>query len=559
MEDDIELLRLRARAKAKRDAEQSLESPVEQKPSDLNLVEKGLVAAEPILTPVGKILDVATGGAPIRAGVAKILEAQTGKEVAPEKKLLAGEAPGFAEMWESQGVPSGPSLSEMVPGAFSETGAGLPLKKGGMFDVTPRGIAGGLVDIATGSLAAPLVAAAKGTQAVGKLSKMLPSMPSKYSIMGTLSGVPSEAIETYAKNKSVINALDPAAAEELAQSAAEQAKTAVAATRKSAGEALSQVIQQAGGKKVSIVDFKKQLEKAITPPKEALKNKAAQETFAEMRAKIDQLLTRTEKVGGQLEIGPDGVLRTAEEKVLQVPIGDELTAQQLFDLKQQLKEMGDLYGGRSGLLSSLAKQDAPLVSKQFTANLTDATKKVDELIDQATAGASKEARTKYAELSKAADAADRYFSTPEKTLSTLSNLSSSAKAPARRILGEADKLYGTNLQESGKIIEAAKYFNEPSIEALSLKGSTSTSRTLGGSALGSYVGFLLGGPSGAAIGATVGSKAFSPFAVKNVYLPATEAASAVTPSFKTVMEAQKVLPPQMWLKLLEQTKQGEQK
>ena len=105
MEDDIELLRLRARAKAKRDAEQSLESPIEQKPSDLNLIEKALVAAEPILTPVGKILDVVTGGAPIRAGVAKIIEAQTGKEVAPEKKLLAGEAPGFAEMWESQGVP----------------------------------------------------------------------------------------------------------------------------------------------------------------------------------------------------------------------------------------------------------------------------------------------------------------------------------------------------------------------------------------------------------------------------------------------------------------------
>jgi hypothetical protein len=524
---------------------------------DMNIVEKGIAAAMPVLDPLGRIVDVATLGAPIRAGVAKLLEAQTGKEIAPEKK--------FKEMWESQGATEGTPVSEVLPGMFSPTGEEwLKFKKGGMFDITPLGAAGGVMDIATG-MGGSAVKALKETALAQKALSKVPSV-SKYSIMSTLSGVPKEAIETYAKNKSIINALDPAAAEELAQSAAEQAKTAVAATRKSAGEALSQVIQQAGGKKVSIVDFKKQLEKAITPPKEALNNKAAQETFAEMRAKIDQLLTRTEKVGGQLEIGPDGVLRTAEEKILQVPIGDELTAQQLFDLKQQLKEMGDLYGGRSGLLSSLAKQDAPLVSKQFTANLTDATKKVDSLIDQATAGASKEARAKYAELSKAADAADRYFSTPEKTLSTLSNLSSSAKAPARRILGEADKLYGTNLQESGKIIEAAKYFNEPSIEALSLKGSTSTSRTLGGSAIGSYAGSLLGGPSGAAIGSATGSKAFSPFAIKNVYLPLTEApgilsqkASSMASKLPGIVTQSSEIPAQVWLKMLqEQKRQGEQ-
>ena len=522
-----------------------VQAPAAEMPSDLNLVEKGLVAAEPILTPVGKILDVATGGAPIRAGVAKILEAQTGKEVAPEKKLLAGEAPGFAEMWESQGVPSGPSLSEMVPSAFSETGEGLPFKKGGMFDVSPRGVAGGLVDIATGSLAAPLVAAAKGTQAVGKLSKMLPSMPSRYSIMGTISGVPSEAIETYAKNKKLINTLDQATAEELAQNATQQARSAIMSTRQKAGEALGEAVSQAGNKPVSIVDFKKTLEEAATAPKEALKNKAAQETYADLKGKIDQLFTFTET--------------TPEGKLVSTPIPDQLTAQQLFDMKQQLKEMGDLYGGRGGLLSSLAKKDAPLVSKKFEGDLMSAVKKIDEMIDEATAGASKEARQRYAELSRSADQADRYFSTPEKTVQTLSNISTPAKASARRIIGKADQLFGTDLEQTGKVLESAKYFNQPSMEALSGKGVTSTSRTLGGSALGGYIGSAIAGPGGAGLGAVIGSKAASPWMIKNVYLPATEAASAVTPSFKTVMEAQKVLPPQMWLKLLEQTKQGEQK
>ena len=122
-------------------------TPKEQ-PSDLNILEKGLVAAAPVPDPLGRVLDVATLGAPIRAGVAKLVEAQTGKEVAPEKKLIRGQAPSFSEIWEAQGVGPGTSLSELIPGAFSPTGEGLPLKKGGMFDVTPRGVLGGVVDIA---------------------------------------------------------------------------------------------------------------------------------------------------------------------------------------------------------------------------------------------------------------------------------------------------------------------------------------------------------------------------------------------------------------------------
>lgn len=543
-----------------------LEKMAGQAPSDMNIIEKGVAAAIPVLDPIGRVVDVATLGAPIRAGVAKLLEAQTGKEIAPEKKLIRGQAPSFKEMWESQGFQEGTPISEKIPGAFSPTGEEwFKLKKGGMFDVTPLGMAGGIMDIATG-MGGSAVRALKETAIAQKAAAALPSLPSKYSILGTLSGVPKEAIETYAKNKSLINSLDPAAAEELAQTVSEQAKIAVAATRKNAGEALGQAIEQAGGKKIPIIDFKKMLQEAAKPPKEALKNKAAQETFAEMQAKIDQLLTKTEKVGGGLELGPDGVLVQTEAKLAQVPIGDELTATELFDLKQQLKDMGDLYGGRGGLLSVLAKKDAPLVSKKFTSSLTSATKKVDELIDKATAGASEKARAKYAELSRSADAADRYFSTPEKTLSTLSNISSPAKASARRIIGKADELYGTNLQESGKIIESAKYFNEPSIEALSGKGSTSTSRTLGGTAVGSYLGSLLEGPAGAAVGGAIGSKAFSPFAVKNIYLPLTEApgkissaAQMMSSKLPSAITQSTEVPAQVWLKMLqEQKRQGEQ-
>lgn len=536
----------------------------EAQPSDLNLLEKGLVAASPVLDPLGRVLDVATLGAPIRAGVAKLVEAQTGKEVAPEKKLIRGQAPSFSEIWEAQGIGPGTSLSELIPGAFSPTGEGLPLKKGGMFDVTPRGVLGGVVDIATGSIGGPVKALAKAIPGAAQLSKVTQALPSKYSIMSTLSGVPKEAIETYAQNKKLINALDQGAAEELAQSATQQAREAIMNTRKKAGEALGEAVTQAGDKAVDVVDFKKQLQAAATPPKEALKNKAAQETYADMQGKVGKLLTVEEPIlktvlDPESPIAATKVISTGKTKVTEIP--DKLTAQQLFDLKQQLKEMGDLYGGRGGLLSVLAKKDAPLVSKKFEGDLISAVKKIDSKIDEATAGASEEARKRYAELSKAAEQADRYFSTPEKTVQTLANISTPAKASARRIIKTADQAFGTNLEETGKILESAKYFNAPSIEALSSGGTTSTSRTLGGSAVGGYVGSLLGGPSGAATGAAIGTKAASPWMIKNVYLPTSEMLGAIPPmAGQGIAASQKYAPAQMWMKLLEeQKKQGEQK
>lgn len=524
----------------------------------LNVVEKGIAAAMPILDPLGRIIDVATLGAPIRAGVAKLVEAQTGKEVAPEKKLIRGQAPSFSEIWESQGVGPGTSLSELIPGAFSPTGEGLPLKKGGMFDVTPRGVLGGVVDIATGGIGGPVKALAKAVPGVNKVTQALPS---KYSIMSTLSGVPKEAIETYAKNKKLVSSLDQVAAEELAQQATTQARGAVSQARKVAGQALQDAMEQAGNKTVNIVNFKKMLEDAAAMPKAALKNQSAQELYADMQGKIKGILTKVEEVPESLQLSPQGILEKVPAGIKEVPIPSDLTAQQLFDMKQQLKEMADAYGGRSGLLSKLAMKDAPMVSKKFEADITGAIKRIDDLIDNATSGASADARAQYAKLSKTADAADRYFSTPEKTFGVLSNISSRAKAPARRIMQEADKAFGTNLEQTGKILESAKYFNAPSIEALSSGGTTSTSRTLGGSAVGGYVGSLLGGPSGAATGAAIGTKAASPWMIKNVYLPTSEMLGAIPPiAGQGIAASQKYAPAQMWMKLLEeQKKQGEQK
>lgn len=533
----------------------------------LNIVEQGLAAAMPVLDPLGRVIDVATLGAPIRAGVAKLVEAQTGKEIAPEKKLLSGQAPSFSEIWEAQGIGPGASLSELIPGVFSPTGEGLPLKKGGMFDVTPRGVLGGVMDIATGGISGPVKALAKAVPGASQLSKVAKALPSKYSIMSTLSGVPEEAIETFSKNKQIISELDPIKAAELAEQATNDARKLVSQTRSEAGKALDTAIRQSGAGNIDIANFKDQLYKKLMGSVGDLDNKANQQIAQGIKSELDTIFkvdvpeTLPDLMGMPQ---PTGRMVTKE-------ISNQLKATELFDLKNQLKDMGDLYGGKPGIVSKQAAAKVPVSDKRLQTSLLDAVKELDSMIDDATKGASKEARAAYAEQAAKARNIDRYFSTPERAMSTLSNLSSKAKGPTRRAIQQADELFGTNIEETGKILESAKYFNEPSIEALSGAGTTSTSRTLGGAAVGSALGSVLGGPGGAALGAAVGSKAASPWAIKNVYLPAIETAGAtgrlpgalasklppeIMEPIRTVSEA----PAQVWLKLLqEQKRQGEQK
>lgn len=532
-------------------------------PEYKNIVEKGLEAAAPVLDPLARVIDVATLGAPIRAGVAKGVEAFTGEEVAPEKKLLKGQSPSFSEIFEAAGLPSGPALSEVLPGAFSPTGEEwFKWKKGGMFDVTPRDVAGLPLDVATSFGVGTTAKVAKALPGASKVAKALPK---KYSLMSAVSGVPREAIETYAKNKSLVGGLDVAAAEDLTQNAANQAKQVVMTARQKAGDALNDAITQSGQTTINAKSLKDILERAVRPPRSALKNVAAQEMYQQMQSKIDDLLTVEQQVPASLQLGPGNILQQVPAQVQRVPISDALTPQQLFDLKQQLKEMGDLYGGRKGLLSALTKKDAPFVDKKFTLALTDAVKQADALIDQATQGASATARNQYAKLSRVADEADRYFSTPEKTFSTLSNISTRAKAPARRIMQTADRTFGTNLEQTGKIIESAKYFNEPAIQPLSGQSITSTSRSLMGTAIGGGVGATTGLPVvGGAAGAVLGGMSVSPAAIKNIYLPLREAGETISSG---IGKGAGMIPPgvspaaaQLWMRLSEElNKQGEQR
>lgn len=98
-----------------------------------------------------------------RGLAAGALEIPTGKELVSFSDVIKGRAPSSSEVMEKLGVPKSGELSDVLPFLYSETGDGLPLQKGGAFDVSARGAAGLASDIALDPLtyltmgAAPLI------------------------------------------------------------------------------------------------------------------------------------------------------------------------------------------------------------------------------------------------------------------------------------------------------------------------------------------------------------------------------------------------------------------
>jgi hypothetical protein len=161
---------------------------------ELGLIDKGFKVAEDAGSavmngPVGK--GVAWLGdkfdryvdAPFRAQIGAI---QDGTPINPLDPFKAAReqfgkeqlptTPSGKEMMARAGFSTKP-LSEALPGIFSETGEGAALKKGGIADVSPAGVAGGLAQPSTFALpVGPIVGGAqKVVGASGRLAKLAAS------------------------------------------------------------------------------------------------------------------------------------------------------------------------------------------------------------------------------------------------------------------------------------------------------------------------------------------------------------------------------------------------
>jgi hypothetical protein len=140
--------------------------PEEEKSFEDKALEVGgevLEKAEPAL----RLLDYPAGL--VRGSIAGGLEAATGRDdLVDIKDVLRGKAPASSEIMEKLGVPEGKSLSDILPEMYSESGKGMRLQKGGLFDPTARGTAGAALDVALDPLS---LLGAKAVKEVAKEPK----------------------------------------------------------------------------------------------------------------------------------------------------------------------------------------------------------------------------------------------------------------------------------------------------------------------------------------------------------------------------------------------------
>jgi hypothetical protein len=155
MAEDMNMLRLRAMAKAKAESEleteltQQAELPTQAEPDleDKAMEMLGTVAKK--MEPLQKPL--AYPGGWIKEALAKTLvEPRLEREIISREEALKGEVPSGAKLLETKfGMGPGSSLSDYLPSMYSETGKGLALQKGGLFDPTARGFYGAAIDAFT--------------------------------------------------------------------------------------------------------------------------------------------------------------------------------------------------------------------------------------------------------------------------------------------------------------------------------------------------------------------------------------------------------------------------
>lgn len=140
--------------------------PEEDKDWEDKAMEYASSALEKV-EPVLKVLGYP--GGLVRGSLAGLAETATGRDdLVDINDVLKGNAPSSAEIMEKLGVSKGKSLSDVFPSMYTETGKGLPLQKGGLFDPSARGVAGLAVDVVTDPLTYLMGGAAKGATATAE-------------------------------------------------------------------------------------------------------------------------------------------------------------------------------------------------------------------------------------------------------------------------------------------------------------------------------------------------------------------------------------------------------
>lgn len=312
-----------------------------------------------------------------------------------------------------------------------------------------------------------------------------------------MSGVPAEATRTYAGNRAAIKNMTDAGAVDLAEQAHNKLRGGVADAQKRIYSGIESAAAQTG-RQVDIGPAKAEIDNMIA----SLENSELANTPA-VREQI-----------ANLKESRANILTEAADGGIPQDIPNMVSAKKALELQGMMSDAGQMYKVKNGLKSgrftpgTSPDEIAWMQANQKAKNL------VNQGIDQATEGASGSARKEYAKLAGLKDNVAKYFSSKEKTYNTMKNIDTPSKTFLRDQLSDIKGMTGVDITPEAKLLEASKFYTNPSWTPVSSSGTTSTSRTAGLGGLGALIGYKLGGGAGALMGATAGNLLGSPMAIR---------------------------------------------
>lgn len=363
--EDVELLRLRALAKAKADRERAQLAEQEVPMPEQSLLEKAKDVGLKGLDVAGRAMDIPAGA--VRAGVAGGLEALTGKELVDvgAEDIFKGNVPSSSEIMAKLDIPEGYSLSDILPGMYSETGEGIKLQRGGFLDPSARGAVGLALDVATD----PLTYASLGTSAlakVGKAGKVAADVAEKaLTPIGTLAGKRSktlykkafEKVDTNLKPLNKPYSISEILSKDKFKGNLMEATERVSKINQEAGTDIGKILKQAS-EKGAVVDMTKEFEPALTYAQELRKMPTPE--AAKLADDIDnRVMYAWEKSGGKMPVDKANELKSFINDQIKnsgFAAGDEAA------LSTQARKAiaGDL---SEGIKSAVKSQDKELYNK----------------------------------------------------------------------------------------------------------------------------------------------------------------------------------------------------
>lgn len=310
-------------------------------------------------------------------------------------------------------------------------------------------------------------------------------------------GIEDDTLREGYKRLSAIKEFEKTGVTDFVEETHDDIKSTLFEAKTQVGKDIGQKITNAG-ESVNVSSAKNKIKDLIKEYEEKaniLNTPGMKEKLAEVRGVYDELF----KVGKNAEV-------------------KNVSADVAFELQQQLADLAELHKSNAGIMSRFSKKGVgdKRLANAATDAYKDLAKAIEETIDKAgeKTGTLKELKNKYAELSRLQKDIAPKFASPEKTYNTLRTISGKNKQFFYEKIKKMDETLGTNVADKAKDLEVYSLFSKASPDAISTKGSTSTSRSIPLAIAGGTIGYGIGGFPGGAIGSFLGAKAGSPAAMR---------------------------------------------